>query len=188
MNKNPISTDENFPMFFINVEEWEKLKWYDSGIKWRTYRTNDMWENGYNVIGKFAISGIQHLETLYQKDGQMYICRLKLAKVYPDGNNLISGEKKVKPMPDLWEEDVYKNLSINYNIYVRRDGIIYCDRDPRFYNFLWAQNNVVPIPEFQSLKYEACDISYLDIFKKAVEKYPKYKLVYQPEKSINRKG
>lgn len=169
-------------MFTISLEEWEKLEWFDSGIEYTHYTPDCLWENDYNVVGEFKIEDVNMSEYLFQKDGQLYIQQHKLAKVYNVGNKLFSGEKQCDVMPDLWEEKMTDEKT-DYKIRVRKDGIIFCYRDARLYNFL-KRNNVIFIPEFNKLRYEAAYLKYLDVFKIAVEKYPKYSIIYQMDKNI----
>ena len=177
--------EKELKMFTISLEEWEKLEWFDSGIKYTHYRPECLWENDYTVVGEFKIDGISldsFPEYLFQKDGQLYIQRDKLAKVYKVGNKLFAGEKQSEAMPDLWKEKM-TDEKIDYKIRVRKDRIINYKYDARLYNFL-ERNNVIFIPEFNKLKYKAAYVEYLDVFKMAVEKYPKYSLVYQSDKNI----
>ncbi len=172
-------------MFTISLEEWKKLEWFDSGIEYTHFALDCLWENDYSVVGEFKIDGISldsFPEYLFQKDGQLYIQRQKLAKVYNVGNRLLAGEKQSEVMLDLWEEKM-KDNKIDYKIRIRKDGIIFCKYDERLYNFL-ERNNVTFVPEFNKLKYKATYVKNLDIFKMAVEKYPKYFLEYQDNKSI----
>lgn len=171
-------------MFTISLEEWKKLEWFDSGIEYMHFTPDCLWENDYSVVGEFKIDGINPLfpEYLFQKDGQLYIQRQRLAKVYKVGNRLLAGEKQCKDMTDLWEEKM-TNEKIDYKIRVRVNGIVFCKYDARLYNFL-KKNNVEFVPEFNKLKYKAAYIKHLDMFKMAVEKYPKYFLEYQDNKSI----
>lgn len=176
-------------MFTISLEEWEKLEWFDSGISYTHYTPECLWENDYNVVREFKIdeTNCPYPEYVFQKDGQLYIQRGKLAKVYNIDNKLFAGEKQSEIMPDLWEEKMYSTENtgkeIDFKIRVRKDGIAFCHLDKRLYNFL-KKNGLVIIRDYGLLKYMAADSQNLDIFKMAVEKYSRYTLVYQLDKSV----
>lgn len=167
----------------ITIEEWNKLEWEDSEIEYHTFRSKELWKRGYSIIGRFIIEGISYKgkEWLYQKDGQMYIERGKMAKVYLENNILYAGERILEEYVNIGD-DMFLPEKFDNKIRVRKDGIIFCTRDERIVNYLNSKKcEYSPTRDFN---YSKSEIKYLDTFKEIANKY-KYVVVDQSDRSIS---
>lgn len=167
----------------ITIEEWNKLEWEDSEIEYYTFRSEELWKRGYSIIGEFIIEGISYKgkEWLYQKDGQMYIERGKMAKVYLENNVLYAGEKNLEEYVNIGN-NMFLPEKLDNKIRVRKDGIIFCNKDERVINYLNSKK--CEYSPTRGFGYSKSEIKHLDTFKEIANKY-NYDIVDQSDRSIS---